>query len=255
MTSLLAEYADGVAVLTLNRPAQRNALDSELSGRLRETLLDCDRRDDVQVIVLTGADPAFCAGLDLNELGRSGENMIPAGSVEGIGPVPPLGKPLIGAINGPAVTGGLELALLCDVLIASERARFADTHARVGLLPDWGLTATLPQAVGARRATEMLLTGNFIGAEEALRFGMVNCVVEHAQLLPTARKIAADIVANDRRAVEGLLGLLRQTTRVSLHEGLAIEARVSNEWQGAGVDSAEIAERRSGVMDRNRAQL
>ena len=92
-------------------------------------------RDDVAAIVLTGTDPAFCAGLDLNELGTTGTNMIPAGSSDALGPIPPLTIPLVGAINGAAVTGGLEIAMLCDFLIASEHARFGDSHARLGLLP------------------------------------------------------------------------------------------------------------------------
>ena len=168
MPVILTDVADFIATVTLNRPARRNALSAELIAGLRRALTDLDARPDVRVIVLTGADPAFCAGLDLTELGQ------PDSPLRGVarGPViPDLAKPLIGAIDGVAVTGGLELALACDFLVASERAQFADTHARVGIQPGWGLTVALPEAAGLRRAREMSATGNFIDAPTALGLG------------------------------------------------------------------------------------
>ena len=128
-------------------------------------------------MILTGADPAFCAGLDLKELGSSGGNLR-AGNADGSasqpgqhGPFPPMEKPVIGAVNGVAITGGFELALNCDFLVASERARFGDTHTRVGVMPGWGLTVLLPQAIGVRRAREMSFTGNFLDAARGLAVG------------------------------------------------------------------------------------
>src|SRR5215470_4452958 len=114
------------------------------------------------------------------------------------GALPPRTKPLIGAVNGVAVTGGLEVALNCDFLVASDRARFADTHARVGVMPGWGLTVLLPQRIGVARAREMSLTGNYVDATTALQWGLVNHVVPHDQLLPFARGLGADIVSNDQ---------------------------------------------------------
>ena len=112
-----------------------------------------------------------------------------------------MSKPVIAAINGAAVTGGLELALYCDILIASERASFADTHARVGLLPTWGLSVRLPQKVGVGMARRMSMTGDYLSAADALRCGLVTEVVPHAQLMPAARAIAASIVGNNQKSV------------------------------------------------------
>ena len=161
---VLLDVREGVALMTLNRPEARNALSPELVARLQATCVECDERDDVAVMVLTGADPAFCGGIDLKRLAAGTSSAI---GLIGNGPFPPHRKPIIGAVNGVAVTGGLELALACDFLIASDRARFADTHARVGVMPGWGLTVELPRAVGLRRARQMSLTGNYLDAPTA----------------------------------------------------------------------------------------
>ncbi len=185
---LLIDTQDRVRTLTLNRPQARNALSSALRAQFFGALRDAEADDSVDVVILTGADPVFCAGLDLKELGDSTE-------LPDISPQwPPMTKPVIGAINGAAVTGGLEFALYCDILIASEQARFADTHARVGLLPTWGLSVRLPQKVGVGMARRMSLTGDYLSAADALRAGLVTEVVPHEELLPTARRIAASIV-------------------------------------------------------------
>ena len=141
---LLIDTEDRVRTLTLNRPQARNALSSELRKRFFQALRDAEADDDVDVVILTGADPVFCAGLDLKELGDSSQ-------LPDISPQwPPMTKPVIGAINGAAVTGGLEFALYCDILIASEQARFADTHARVGVAAHLGSVGA-PAAEGRRR--------------------------------------------------------------------------------------------------------
>ncbi len=166
---VLVDVTDRVATITLNRPDQRNALSTEVLRVLPRAVAECDARDDVDVMILTGADPAFSAGIDLKELGsRSGNSGMAAPPTDRRGPLPSHAKPLIGAINGVAVTGGFELALACDFLIASDRARFADTHSRVGIQPGWGLTVLLAEAVGVRRARELSATGNFLDANTAL---------------------------------------------------------------------------------------
>jgi enoyl-CoA hydratase len=274
---VLLEVADRIATVTLNRPQARNAMSSELMAALGRLVGEADARDDVDVLILTGTDPAFCAGLDLKELGHDGGPLKgaaangsatnggvtgPGSTDDGIsprrlgrGPTLPTAKPVIGAVNGAAVTGGLELALNCDFLVASDRARFADTHARVGVHPLWGLTVTLPEAVGIRRAREMSATGNFIDARLALEWGLVNHVVEHHELLPFARRLAADISSSDRRAVDAILTTYEEASRVPGADARDVETRAAARFSGGGVDPTDIERRRQGVVDRGRSQV
>jgi enoyl-CoA hydratase len=257
--SLLVDIKDRIALLTLNRPAARNALSSELLREFPAAIVAADGNDDVDVIVITGADPAFCAGLDLRELGSSGDNLAGGPSSDKLWgtPWPDVSKPVIGAVNGAAVTGGFEIALNCDFLIASENAKFGDTHARVGLMPGWGLSVLLPQAVGVRRAREMSLTGNFMDAQEALAFGLVNRVVAHDDLLPVTLSIAADIAGNDQASVRALLGEYREITASIYEEGLIIEAEKARNWNSrrGGFDPAEVEKRRAAIIERGRKMV
>jgi enoyl-CoA hydratase len=254
------DVSDRVATVTLNRPEARNALSRELRRALNSTMRDADADDGVDVVILTGADPAFCAGLDLKELGAGGDD---SGEAVGVdertpqerGPFPPVTKPVIGAVNGVAITGGFELALRCDLLVASERAAFADTHARVGIMPGWGLTVLLPEAVGVRRARELSTTGNFLDAATALTWGLVNHVVPHEDLLPFSRKLAADIVSNDQPGVRRILRTYAEGALLSGGDAWELEARVSAEWLGAGLDPAAIEARRAAVTARGRSQV
>lgn len=245
---LLIDTHDRVRTLTLNRPRSRNALSSELRRRFYRALGEAQADDDVDVVIVTGADPVFCAGLDLKELGNTTE-------LPDISPKwPPMTKPVIGAINGAAVTGGLEIALYCDVLIASEQARFADTHARVGLLPTWGLSVRLPQKVGIGMARRMSLTGDYLSAEEALRCGLVTRVVPHDELMSTARQVAASIVGNNQRAVRALLASYHRIDEAQTNEGLWIEAASAREWMRT-TSGDDIAANRDAVLQRGRSQV
>ena len=254
---VLYEVADRVATVTLNRPEARNALSSALRRALDAGIRQADSDEDVDVVILTGADPAFCAGLDLKELG-SGEHDVGAaagGDRSRPGPIPKIAKPIIGGVNGVAITGGFELALNCDFLIASERARFADTHARVGIMPGWGLTVLLAEAVGVRRARELSSTGNFLDADTALAWGLVNHVVAHEELLPACRKLAADIVSNDQAGVHRILKTYDEGWKMTGADAWDLESRVSTDWlRDGGAMSAEIEARRKAVMERGRAQ-
>src|ERR1700682_1935755 len=245
---LLIDTHDRVRTLTLNRPQARNALSRELRRRFFAALRDAQADDDVDVVILTGADPVFCAGLDLKERGDTTE-------LPDISPQwPPMDKPVIGAINGAAVTGGLEFALYCDILIASEQARFADTHARVGLLPTWGLSVRLPQKVGVGLARRMSLTGDYLSAADALRAGLVTEVVLHEDLLPTARKVAASIVGNNQNAVRALLASYHRIDAEQTDAGLWIEATSAKQWMNAATGN-DIAANRDAVLQRGRAQV
>lgn len=257
---LTLSVEDRIATVTLDRPGARNALSRELRSALHRTVRDLDADDGVDVVILTGADPAFCAGLDLKELGSGAGASIEAlgrddRPPQDRGPFPQIAKPVIGAINGVAITGGFELALRCDFLVASERAAFADTHARVGIMPDWGLTVLLPQAVGVRRARELSATGNFLDAHTALAWGLVNHVVPHDDLLPTCRRLAADIVSNDRAGVRRILRTYRDGALVNAGDAWVLETTVAAEWQGAGLDPAAIEARRATVTERGRSQV
>ena len=241
MSVLLQEDRGRTRVLTLNRPRRRNALDTELLRALETGFTAAEADAGVDVIVLTGADPAFCGGVDLRELeerGRAPEMGAPLAGVT---------KPVIGAINGPAITGGLELALMCDLLIASERAVFADTHARLGLLPGWGQMARLPHAIGARHATELLLTSRPCDAAEALAFGLVNVVVPHAETLARALALADAIGESDQPAVRAILAQLREGVGDQTAAALARERERADRWQGEGFDTDRVSQTRESL--------
>jgi enoyl-CoA hydratase len=258
---VLLEVSERIATVTLNRPEARNALSSEVLRLLPQLMREADGRDDVDVVILTGADPAFCAGLDLKELGSAAGNLGPRNAAGGDepaptarGPFPDMDKPVIGAINGPSITGGFEIALNCDFLVASERARFGDTHTRVGVMPGWGLTVLLQQAIGVRRAKEMSFTGNFLDAHEAFAWGLVNHVVAHDDLMPFCRRLAADIIGNDQRGVRQISRTYDAVAASTVAEGWDIERRDSREWQRQGFDPAEVERRRLAIVERGRSQ-
>jgi enoyl-CoA hydratase len=254
MTVLLLDVDGPVATVTLNRPQARNAISSELLGRLGEAMAAVDANDEIRAVILTGADPAFCAGVDLREVGRETSVLRAAPASGTHAPWTPLSKPVIAAVNGPAVTGGLELVLSCDIVICSERAAFADTHARVGVLPGWGLSVLLPLAVGRSRARQMSFTGDFLTAGQALTAGLVSEVVPHADLLGRAGEIAAAIAGNDARAVQALLASYRQVEAEVVAGGFAAEERAARAWSRSGLDQAETGRRRGAVTERGRSQ-
>lgn len=243
---LVDRPAAGVAVVTLNRPAKYNALTPELLEQLRDAFDQLRQDAELRAVVLTGADPAFCAGIDLGELSKDASRFGP-GSLSSL---ESLSVPLIGAINGVAVTGGLELALTCDLRIASDRARFADTHARVGVLPLWGLIARLPAAVGQSWARQMSFTGNFVDAEAALRIGLVNEVVPHDELLDRAVRLATDITTADPSSVQGIKGLYDVGAA-----GTATDARRAEVDGGPLQVTGDFGARREALLSRGKQQL
>ena len=254
--SVIATTDDRVTTITLNRPEVRNAINGPLRRGLRDALKQAEADPEVAVVILTGTDPAFCAGLDLREVGRGNPEVIGSQTNGSSRPFPPMTKPVIGAVNGPAITGGFELALACDILIASERAAFADTHARVGVMPGWGLTPLLVDAIGVRRAREMSLSGNFVGAAQAEAWGLVNRVVAHEELMPAARRLAADIVGNDQSGVRRMLATYGEQQEVRLADAWRLEGEASAAFRSEiAFDPAEVEARRQAIVDRGRDQI
>jgi enoyl-CoA hydratase len=251
--SVLISDFGSVRLITMNRPHARNALGAELILSLYAALVDSDDDADVHAIVLTGADPSFCAGIDLKEAARDGEGYFrwhrkhPC-----IEQVARMRTPIIGAINGPTFTGGLEMALGCDFLIASERAAFADTHASVGIIPGGGMTARLPNLVGQARARRMSFTGEVVSAEEALRIGLVTEVVEHTRLIPRALELAVTVSDAPTEIIGSIKQIYVEGNVAALQEALTIEKTASHAKRPEG---KLLDERRRAVSDRNKRQI
>ena len=255
---ILLEIVDGIATVTLNRPQAMNALNCAMRKRLAEVMRAVDADADVRAVILTGAgERAFTAGLDLKELGSEAGALGSANATDPAdNPVKAIElcrKPVIGAINGVAITGGFEVALACDVLIASTNARFADTHARVGIVPGWGLSQKLSRMIGISRAKELAFTGNFLDAATALQWGLVNHVTPPDDLLPLARKLAGDMAGIDPAFLASYKSLIDDGFDLSFNEGLALEASRSSTANSA-VAPEEVEARRAAVQQRGRGQ-
>jgi enoyl-CoA hydratase len=222
---------------------------------LAKRLATCADDERVRVLILTGAGRAFCAGLDLKELGAGradiGKTTVSSHG-DPVGVMERLGKPVIGAINGAAVTGGFELALACDVLLASTEARFADTHARVGLASGWGLSQKLSRAIGIYRAREISLGGRWVSAEQAAAWGFVNRVVAPGELMPAARALAADMLVAQPGMLERYKSIIDDGFALPFGEGMALERQRARDFN-ATVTASDIEQRRESVRERNRS--
>jgi enoyl-CoA hydratase/carnithine racemase len=227
MSALRAARVGAVEILTLDRPAKRNAINRELFEALIDACVRVDADDECAAVVITGADPAFCAGADLADAADA--ELVAERRRSGRNPVTALlgaRTPVIGAINGACITGGLELALACDALVASERATFADTHLSLGMFPGWGGAALLPEAVGRRRAKELALTGRVIGASEAASIGLVSSVVPHDYLIAAALEIGECIAAAPAAKVAAVLQVHDDGVGAGLQERMTLERKV-----------------------------
>lgn len=248
------ERCGGYAVVTMNRPEAMNALSAALRSGLARAFDALEADPDVRVLILTGAGKrAFTAGLDLRELGAGESSLTEA--VEQEDPARALGRftgPVIGAINGVAITGGFELALACDVLIASENARFADTHVRVGVMPGWGLSQRLSRAIGISRAKELSLTGNFLDAQTAAAWGLVNRVLPAEALMPAARQLAEDMLSADPQMLKAYKALIDDGFALPFGQAMALE--VSRSAGNAEISAEAVEQRRRDVLARGRRQ-
>lgn len=242
-----------VALVTLNRPDALNALSLSLEAAIGDTLRTLFDDPAVRAIIITGAGRAFSVGVDLKELG-SGTGMANRtwhgpdclAAIMRASPVP-----IIAAVNGYAVTGGLELAMNCDFIIAGASARFADTHARVGITPSWGLSQLLPRRIGEARALQMSLTGAFLDSATATDWGLANEAVADESLLTRAHAIAAEIGETDRIAMDRIRGLMKAGSGHPLDTSLAMEVEVFD-IHIATVTPEAVEKTRTGVQARGK---
>jgi enoyl-CoA hydratase len=254
MSLVLLEKREAYAIITLNRPDEMNALSRELRAQLVQAFADCTRDEKIRVVILTGTGPAFCAGFDLKELGSANSGNAAEEVNNALArAMAAFDGPIIGAINGHAITGGFEMALACDVLVASENARFADTHARVGILPGWGLSQKLPRLIGLSRAREISFTGAPVSARQAYEWGLVNHVYPADQLLDKAVAMAENMCACVPHILKQYKRLIEDGFSMSLQEAMHWEEEQA--IASAKRASADVIEkRRQQVLDKGRSE-
>jgi enoyl-CoA hydratase len=224
---------------------------------LAQAVRTFDDNDAIGTIILTGKDPAFCAGLDLRDLATTYQDIQLASENSTVqrGLLPTCTKPIIAAVNGPAVTGGLELALGCDWMIASrQHATFADTHARVGVMPGGGMTIRLPQLIGINRARQMSFTGNFIDATTAYEWGLVNEICNHDELLSRAFAMASAVNESRRHVVRELRSMYEALGHRSDDDAYKEEARWSRKWMRENFDGNAFSTKREDIIARGSSQ-
>ncbi len=240
---ITVEKKDKILIITINNPDARNALTLSMLREMERVFKEADKDDDVSVVIFTGAgDKAFSAGLDLKDMESFMEAEGDAESTElfagedAFVAVRSMKKVVIAAVNGYAVTGGLELVLGCDIIIASENARFADTHAKVGVMPGAGMSQILPRIIGAYRARLMSFTGEFMNAEEAFAAGLVSKVVPQGDLMDEAVSVASVISSYDHGVVQRMKRMINEGGKLSLGEGMKFEAKEFSDWK-SGIKS------------------
>ena len=221
---VLTEIRDHVGLITLNRPEAHNALNNQLVHELMQALEDFDRAADVRVVVLAGGEKAFAAGADIKEMvSLTADGMRSSDFIQSFARMESLNKPLIAAVSGWALGGGCELALACDLVVASETARFGQPEVTIGVIPGAGGTQRLTRRVGKAVAMEMILNNRVLTAAEALQFGLVNRVVPVDRYLGEALSLAAEIAAKAPVAVRLGKRMILQAFETPLTAGLKDE--------------------------------
>ncbi|MDP2953317.1 MAG: enoyl-CoA hydratase/isomerase family protein [Chloroflexota bacterium] len=217
--NIIVEKKNGMAKITLNRPRVLNAMNEALLQELVAALEDAEADESVRVVVVTGAGRAFSAGRDLKSISTGGERP----GADRYAMLERLSKPTIAAVNGFCYTGAFELAMCADIIIASENAVFADTHARYGMVPGGGATQRLPRAIGSKRAKELFFTSDTVTAREAERLGIVNKVVPPEKLDEAVEEMVAKIVKNSPDSIRIMKSLVNNGMRMDLEAGLRLE--------------------------------
>ncbi len=251
---VIVEKENAIAIITLNRPEAMNALSKGLRDGIVNAFRDIQQDGETRVAVVTGNGRAFCAGLDLKELSSGiDQTADQIAENEMASALAAFEGPIIAAVNGHAITGGFELALSCDLIIASTEAKFADTHARVGIIPGWGLSQRLPRLIGLSRAKELSFTGNTIDAQTAYQWGLVNRVVPPEELLPTAKALAGDMVSCVPHILKQYKQVIDKGYGMLMPEALDYEAKLGIESAKAA-SAAMVAMQKDAVSKRGREQ-
>ncbi len=220
------QYAPQVALIELNRPKELNALSPQLMQELRDVLADLDSNNNVRVIMLTGNEKAFAAGADIKHMAdKSAIDMLLIDQFNTWDQIRKTKKPLIAAVSGFALGGGCELAMMCDMIIASETARFGQPEIKIGVIPGAGGTQRLTRAIGKAKAMELVLTGRFLTAEEAHFYGLVNKIVPVEMYLQEAVRLASEIAAMSPIAVQLAKEAVNRSFETLLDEGLHFERK------------------------------
>ena len=220
--SIIFEKEDNIAIITFNRPEARNAVNNQVRAEFTAAIAEVEADDDIKVLILTGSGKAFVSGVDIKEFSKTtpyhAHNLFRLGER-----VEKLPKPVIAAGNGFSLGGGNEIALGCDIIIASERAKFGQPELNIGIIPGGGATQRLPRMIGVCRAKELIFTSDIITAEEAFNLGMINRVVPEDQLMPTAKEIAKKIATKSPAALKLAKQAINYGMQTNLESGLKYE--------------------------------
>jgi len=220
------EQNNQVALVELHRPKELNALNLQLMQELKDTLVSMDKDSEIRAIVITGNDQSFAAGADIKQMAEKGSvDMLKIDQFSTWDQIRKIQKPLIAAVSGFALGGGCELAMTCDIIIASETARFGQPEIKLAVMPGAGGTQRLTHAIGKARAMEMILTGKLISATDALKWGLINKVVPVESYLKEALKLAAEIAKMSPTAVQLAKQSVNNAYETNLSQGLHFERK------------------------------
>lgn len=224
--TILTSLRKGYAVIQLHRPEARNAINLQLIKELTEAIESADANADIRCIIITGDEKAFAAGADIKEMASaSAIQMLLRDQFVLFDRIKKVKKPIVAAVAGYALGGGSELALMCDIILAADTAKFGQPEINIGIIPGWGATQRLTHAVGKSKAMELILTGDLIGAEDALRCGIVSRVIPAQDLLAEAEALAQKIASKPPLAVQLAKESIQQSFELPLEAGLALERK------------------------------